>query len=86
MKTNFSLPTGENNGEAILPMLAEKALTKKEIQVYKHFVINNAKPFKQIASDLGIANNTLGQHLKSIYRKLGVRSKTEAVIKGFNLI
>lgn len=36
---------------------------------------------KEIAERLGIKFDTVGTHLKSIYRKLHVRSRTEAVIK-----
>jgi DNA-binding NarL/FixJ family response regulator len=37
--------------------------------------------YKEIAERLGIKLDTVGTHLKSIYRKLHVRSRTEAVIK-----
>jgi len=37
--------------------------------------------FKEIASRLGIGNETVRTHVNNIYRKLHVRSRTEAVVK-----
>ena len=38
---------------------------------------------KEIADRLAIKLDTVGTHLKNIYRKLHVRSRTEAVVKHF---
>ena len=37
--------------------------------------------YKEIAQELKISMNTVRTHLKQIYRKLGVRSRTSAVVK-----
>ena len=39
--------------------------------------------YKEIAEKCGIKIDTVGTHIKSIYRKLHVRSRTEAVMKYF---
>ena len=36
---------------------------------------------KEVGDDLGISYETVREHLKSVYRKLHVKSRTEAVIK-----
>ncbi len=37
--------------------------------------------YKEIASNLGIALDTVRKHLRSIYDKLHVRSRSEAIVK-----
>lgn len=41
--------------------------------------------YKEIAHEMGIAFETVKWHAKSIYRTLGVSSKTEAVTLGFHM-
>lgn len=36
---------------------------------------------KEIALGLGIGENTVGEHLKNIFRKLGVHSRASAVAR-----
>jgi len=44
-------------------------------------LLARGRPSKEIATELGISVETVNSHLKHIYEKLHVRSRTEAVIK-----
>ncbi|MFT3822793.1 MAG: response regulator transcription factor [Chitinophagaceae bacterium] len=54
-------------------------LTAKEQQVVAAMV--DGLSYKMIAARLGIALETVRQHIKNIYRKLQVNSKSEVIIK-----
>jgi DNA-binding NarL/FixJ family response regulator len=54
-------------------------LTAKEQQVIAAMV--DGLSYKMIASRLGITLETVLQHIKNIYRKLHVNSKSEVIIK-----
>lgn len=54
-------------------------LTPRESQVL-HLLAEGLVP-KEVSAQLGISYETVREHLKSIYRKLHVKSRTEAVIK-----
>jgi DNA-binding NarL/FixJ family response regulator len=54
-------------------------LTSREEDVLRHLVRGLIK--KEIADELGISQHTVDMHLRSVYRKLHVRSQTEAVSK-----
>ena len=54
-------------------------LTTREEDVLRHLVKGLIK--KEIADQLGISQHTVDMHLRSVYRKLHVRSQTEAVSK-----
>ena len=59
--------------------LPSPALTSRESQVLKELC--GGKSYKMIANSLFISEDTVRHHLKNIYRKLEVNSKSEAVIK-----
>jgi DNA-binding NarL/FixJ family response regulator len=61
------------------PELAEYHLTPQEAELLK--LIVNGHHYKTAAHELGIAVSTVSFHLKNIYAKLQVHSKTEAVAK-----
>jgi DNA-binding NarL/FixJ family response regulator len=54
-------------------------LTKRESEVLQRLV--DGLTYKEVSSVLGIALDTVRSHIKNIYEKLGVNSKSEAVVK-----
>ena len=56
-------------------------LTQREMDVLKLLVAGS--PRKQMAATLHISVNSVDTHMKSLYRKLGVSSQTEAVNVAF---
>lgn len=59
------------------------SITRREIEVLK--IISKGLATKQVAFDLGISAFTVNQHLRSIFRKLNVRNRMEAVKKANEL-
>ena len=56
-------------------------LTARETEVLTHLC--KGKSYKMIADTLFISEETVRRHIKNIYRKLEVHSKSEAVAKAF---
>jgi len=69
---------GSANAEASLV-----ALTKTEIKVLA--LLGRGKSNKEIASDLDCSVKTVKNHLNSMFQKLSVSNRTEAVVKGIDL-
>ncbi len=63
------------------PVTQIEPLTSREVEVLGHLVKGLIK--KEIADELHISQHTVDMHLRAIYRKLEVRSQTEAVSKAF---
>ena len=61
------------------PEHADYRLTSQETQILK--LLADGHHYKTAARELGISTNTVSFHLKNIYEKLQVHSKTEAVAK-----
>ncbi|MDP4623515.1 MAG: response regulator transcription factor [Akkermansiaceae bacterium] len=61
------------------PVEELEALTSREEDVLKSLVKGYTK--KEIGEELDISQHTVDMHLRSIYRKLHVRTQTEAVSK-----
>jgi DNA-binding NarL/FixJ family response regulator len=53
-------------------------LTPQQTEVLKS--IAEAKPNKRIAFELGVTETTVKAHVTNIYRKLGVRNRSEAML------
>jgi len=70
-----SRPVGEGAAEAPV-----EQLTARELQVLQ--LLARGLPNKQIALQLGISEHTVKFHVSSIYARLGVSSRTEAVRRG----
>lgn len=54
-------------------------LTPKELQVLEAIAAGRA--LKEVAGMMSISTHTVGDHVKAIYRKLSVNSRSEAVFK-----
>jgi DNA-binding NarL/FixJ family response regulator len=74
------LPRG---GEALGEESLAEPLTSREKEVLQHMAEGLAN--KQIALLLNISEHTVKFHLSSLYAKLGVSSRTEAVKRGIEL-
>lgn len=61
------------------PTEADYRLTEQEMRILKMLV--DGHHYKTAAYELGISTSTVSFHLKNIYEKLQVHSKTEAVAK-----
>jgi DNA-binding CsgD family transcriptional regulator len=61
------------------PERADYALTPHETRLLKLFV--EGHNYKTAAAELGVSVHTVSFHLRSIYEKLQVHSKSEAVAK-----
>lgn len=57
-------------------------LTDREFEILTH--LSKGLIYKEIASELFISTETVHTHIRNIYRKMQVRSRTEAVIKFLN--
>lgn len=53
-------------------------LTPREVDVLTH--IGKGMLVKQVAAELGISHHTVNDNIKSIYRKLGIKSRAEATL------
>jgi DNA-binding NarL/FixJ family response regulator len=63
------------------PAQSDYRLTDQETRILKMLV--DGHHYKTAARELGISTSTVSFHLKNIYEKLHVHSKTEAVSKAF---
>ncbi len=57
------------------------ALTERELEVLQHLA--QGKSTKEVAEAAFLSEETVKTYLKQIFRKLGVRDRTEAVAEGF---
>lgn len=61
----------------------EHGLTPREVEVVES--LSRGLTYANVASALGMSTNTVRQHVRSIYYKLAVASKTEAVLEALRL-
>lgn len=65
------------NGPEPEPAAEDTGLTPREMDLLRAFAAG--RTYKEAARDLAISPHTVGNHVKSIYRKLEVRSRSEAL-------
>lgn len=53
--------------------------SKRQSEILK--LVSEGKTDKEIASDLGIAEETVGSHLRVVFSRLRVRSRIQAVLR-----
>jgi DNA-binding CsgD family transcriptional regulator len=66
----------------IVSIIHDAALTRKERAVLA--LLAQGYSYLNIAGQLDITINTVRNHIRSIYEKLGVHTKSEAVLKAFH--
>lgn len=57
----------------------QRPFTEKELQVIR--MLLDGKSNSQIALEIGVSARAVEHHLTSVYEKLGVSSRVEAIIK-----
>jgi LuxR family maltose regulon positive regulatory protein len=74
--TNGAAPSGSGPGQAFDP----EPLTDKERRVLRYLA--GSLTYPEMAGHLEVSTNTVKSHVRSLYRKLGVHSRAEAVVAG----
>jgi DNA-binding CsgD family transcriptional regulator len=72
------LPAGEHDPTTEAGLDVTDVITKREREVL--VLAMNGLQNAEIAIELGIATNTVKQHMKHIFRKIGVRSRIDALL------
>jgi DNA-binding NarL/FixJ family response regulator len=62
-----------------MPEPGTQKVTPRELEILS--LLAKGLRYKEIAAQLGISSSTVRAHLHSLYRKMGVGSRTEAVVK-----
>ena len=57
----------------------KKILTQREKEVFNLLIANYST--SQIASELGISNKTVRNHISNVMQKLGVCSRSQAIVE-----
>lgn len=77
--TNDEVTTRESTTHELT---THQALTKREIEVLS--LLARGLRYKEVANELGCSYHTVAQHVKNIYAKLSVNSKSAAVFTASN--
>lgn len=75
----FLLEMWRGTGAEIVPDQSESALTRREVEVLRLF--SRGLSYREAGDTLHLSQHTIGDYVKSIYRKLGVHSRTEAIFE-----
>lgn len=76
-------PSNADEPRALRPSKFQRPLTERESDVLRYLPTRLSTV--DIAATLRISPNTVKTHLKSIYQKLGARSRNEAIVKAARL-
>jgi DNA-binding NarL/FixJ family response regulator len=80
----FTAPAADAEGQkAHRQRAAEDELTRREVEVLD--LIAKGYSYNEIAELLKLSPNTVRSHIRNIYRKLAVKSRSEAVFEAANL-
>lgn len=64
-------------GESAIPGSPHEGLTPQELHILR--LVGEGMSNQQVADELTVSISTIRTHLKSVYRKLGLQSRSEAV-------
>jgi LuxR family maltose regulon positive regulatory protein len=67
----------QKNSQGVTDFPIAEMLTPREMEVLKSLAAGNS--YQEIANELFISHETVKQHLKNIYRKMGVKNKIQAI-------
>ena len=73
----MSLRSGGGGAGDAAGYIADDRLTPRETELLRAFA--SGQSYKEAARTLGISPHTVGNHVKAIYRKLEVTSRSEAI-------
>jgi len=74
----------DDTGEALAPAGSATNLTPRQLDVLRELV--RGEPSKAIARTLGLSEGTVKIHLKSLFRVLGVNNRSQAALKGLEIL
>jgi len=69
----------EDEAPAEVPAAAETPVTAREVELLN--LLARGLSYREVAGALNISHHTVGAHIKAIYRKLAVNSRSEAVFE-----
>jgi DNA-binding NarL/FixJ family response regulator len=75
---NLFKEQSQSQSEAAL-VTSDENLTAREVDILTMF--SRGLSYKETADTLNISNHTVGDHVKSIYKKLSVHSRSEAIFE-----
>lgn len=66
----------QKDSDEVQSIEIQNILSKREIEVF--IMIGKGYPSKKVAQEMSISYHTVASHIKNIYEKLGISSRTEA--------
>jgi DNA-binding NarL/FixJ family response regulator len=75
----FLLELWRGSNAAVVPGQTGEGISTREVEVLRLF--SRGLSYRETAYALGLSQYTIGDYVKSIYRKLGVHSRTEAIFE-----